>query len=80
MRQPGGPNRCPQCGGTKEAGSTTFTVDFGEGLVVVRGVPATVCPQCGAEWIDDETAAKLETIVSDARRKNSVIEVTRMSA
>jgi YgiT-type zinc finger domain-containing protein len=35
-------------------GKTTFTVDLGFGVVVVRDVPATVCSQCGADWISDD--------------------------
>ena len=73
-------DRCPQCGGRKEPGTTTFTADFGVGVVVVRDVPATLCSQCGAEWIDDATAGKLEVVVDEARRKNSLVEVTRLSA
>lgn len=66
---------CPTCGGTKKTGSTTFTVDFGEGVVVVRDVPATICDQCGEEWLDDETSRRLETIVDDARAKNAEFEL-----
>ena len=74
------PGHCPLCGGTKTAGKTTFTVDLGFGVVVVRDVPATVCSQCGADWIGDSTAAKLEEIVSDARKKHLIVEVTTLSA
>ncbi len=35
--------RCPMCGGRQEQGSTTFTVDKGNMLVVVRNVPAMTC-------------------------------------
>jgi YgiT-type zinc finger domain-containing protein len=74
------PGHCPVCGGTKKAGKTTFTVDLGFGVVVVRDVPATVCSQCGADWIDDATSAKLEEIVNDARKKHHIVEVTTLSA
>lgn len=70
---------CPLCGGTKKAGQTTFTVDLGFGVVVVRNVPATVCSQCGADWIQDPIAAKLEDIVNDARRKHLTVEVTTLT-
>ena len=73
------PDRCPICGGTKKEGKTTFTVELGFGIVVVRDVPATVCSQCGADWIEDATAAKLEEIVNDARRKHHFVEVTTLS-
>ena len=74
------PNKCPLCGGSKKAGRTTFTVDLGFGVVVVRDVPASVCPQCGADWIEDSIASKLEEIVNDARQKHHIVEVTTLSA
>lgn len=69
------PGLCPLCGGKRVPGRTTFSADLGTGLVVVRNVPATVCDQCGAEWIDDATAARLENMTSDARRRGAQIEV-----
>ncbi|MBI4688049.1 MAG: type II toxin-antitoxin system MqsA family antitoxin [Nitrospirae bacterium] len=74
------PDKCPLCGGSKKAGKTTFTVDLGFGVVVVRDVPATVCSQCGSDWIEDPIAAKLEEIVNDARQKHHMVEVTTLSA
>jgi len=74
------PDKCPVCGGTKKDGETTFTVDFGSGVVVVRKVPATICSQCGTDWIDDEIATKLEAIVNNAKEKHNVVEVTSLSA
>ena len=75
-----GISRTPLCSGTKKAGKTTVTVDLGFGVVVVRDVPPTVSSQCGADWIDDSTAAKLEEIVKDARKKHHIVEVTTLSA
>jgi len=72
--------RCFACGGTMEQGETTFTVDFGNGVVVVRNVPAMVCSQCGMEFIDDTNAAKIEEIVNDAKAKHSMVEVMSLSA
>ena len=67
---------CPLCGGNKTSGKTTFTADLGSGVVVVRRVQATVCTQCGEEWISDETARALEKVVEEARLKHSEVEVT----
>ena len=69
-------DRCALRGGAKDAGAITFTAELGFGVVVVRNVPATVCTQCGADWIDDETAAHIETIVQNARKKHCQVEVT----
>jgi len=70
---------CPLCGGKKQPGTTTFTADLGFGVVVIRQVPATVCSQCGADWIADEAAARIETTIENARNKHSLVEVVTFS-
>ena len=66
---------CPICGGAKKAGTTTYCVDLGFGVVVVRNVPAMVCDQCGEEWIAPKTARGLEKTVEEARKKRMQVEV-----
>ena len=66
---------CPICGGQKQAGTTTYTVELGTGVVVVRNVAAQICSQCGEEWLDHATAQKLEAIVQEARTKSRQVEV-----
>lgn len=70
---------CLLCKGSIVNGVSTFTVDLGFGVVVVRDVPATVCSQCGEEWLSDSTAVKLENIVETARKKHVTVEVARWS-
>ena len=69
-------NNCSYCGGVKRPGTTTFTVDLGFGVIVIRNVPATVCLQCGADWIADDIAERLEVMVGDARKRQHQVEVT----
>ena len=71
---------CPVCGGQKSPGTTTFTADLGTGVVVVRHVRATVCSQCGEEWIDHDTAQRIEAIVAEARVKRLQVEVADLAA
>lgn len=71
--------RCPLCGGRKAPGTTTYTVDFGDGLVVVRDVPAAICAQCGEEWIADETARRLEAVVERARNSAAQVEIATLA-
>jgi YgiT-type zinc finger domain-containing protein len=71
---------CPLCGGQQSQGTTTFTVDKGNMLVVDRNVPATVCLQCGEAWILDSVASDLEGIVSEASAERSQLEVIDMAA
>jgi len=68
---------CPLCGGHKKQGTTTFTVDVEDTLVVVRNVPATLCSLCGNEWLSDEVAADIERIVEEARNNYRQMEVTQ---
>ena len=70
---------CPICSGRKKRGTTPFTADLDFGVVVVRKVPATVCSQCGADWIEDRIARQLEDIVKDARKRRLEVEVTSFS-
>ena len=71
---------CAICGGEKVDSTTSFTVDFNNGIVVVRDVPAKVCMQCGEEWISDEIASKLEGIVSIAKKQNQEIFVAKFGS
>ena len=70
---------CPLCGGGKKAEMITFTADLGFGVVVVRNVPATVWSQCGADWIADDVAARIEELVDDARKKRLQVEVMSLT-
>ena len=69
---------CPVCGGRKTDGKTTYSVDLGFGVVVVRNVPATVCSQCGEEWIGAEIASELERLVEEARQSRREVEVVSL--
>ena len=73
-------NLCPLCGGEKEPGSTTFTADLKSGVLVVRNVPAMVCSMCGEDWIEDQTAAMLERLVEDAKKRHMQVEVVSIDS
>jgi YgiT-type zinc finger domain-containing protein len=66
---------CPSCGGQTQVDKTTYTVDLGSGVVVVRRVPAAICTRCGDEWLGDETVQELEDIVEDARKRRTQSEI-----
>jgi len=71
---------CRLCGGGIDSGVTTFTVDYGSGVLVVRHVPALVCAQCGESWIEDPVAARLEEMLQDAKHHHRQIEVIDIAA
>lgn len=62
------------CKGHLENKLTTFMVDLGNCIVIVKNVPSQVCAQCGETSYSDEVAEKLEMIVNSVR--HSMSEVT----
>lgn len=71
---------CAICGGRCLLGTTTSTTDFGDALIVVRGLPAQVCQQCGEAWLEHAAAAELDRIVSQARARGVPVEIVTMAA
>ena len=71
---------CALCGGALKDSATTFTVDYGYGLFVARHVPAKVCNQCGESWIGDQTSARLEELLEQAKSRHAAFEVIDMAA
>ncbi len=65
---------CVVCkNGETRPGTTTETYELGAAVVVVRGIPAEVCDQCGESYTDAETTRRLETIVARARQTGGVV-------
>ena len=66
-------NTCFLCKGHLVNELTTFMVDLGNCIVIVRNVPSLVCSQCGETSYTDEVAERLEQIVNSVR--NSMTEI-----
>jgi YgiT-type zinc finger domain-containing protein len=49
------PLACPSCGGETRADEVSLAVWQGARLVVIRDVPATVCPTCGEQLFEEAT-------------------------
>lgn len=66
--------KCSLCRtGETKPGKTTETYEIGGTVVVVRGVPAEVCQQCGETYTDEATTRQLERIVEESRRAGVVV-------
>ena len=59
--------------GKTRPGTTTETYELGTAVVVVRGIPAEVCDQCGEPYTDAETTRRLEVIVERARKVGGLV-------
>lgn len=71
---------CPMCGGGRAEGRITSMTDLGGCVIVVRNVPATVCDQCGEEWLDQATVTELHRLAEDARQRGALVEVLQMAS
>ena len=71
---------CFMCKGDFEDKLTTFLVDVGNCIVIVKNVPAQVCSQCGETSYSDGVATRLEEIVDTAVEALTEITVVNYSA
>ncbi len=70
---------CFMCKGTLEDKLTTFMVDLGNCIVIVKNVPSQVCAQCGEVSYSDDVAKRLEKIVDSMKAAIAEIAVVNYS-
>ncbi len=71
---------CFMCKGDMEEKLTTFMVDLGQCIIIVKNVPSHVCRQCGEVSYSDEVSARLETIVETMKQSPVEIAVSNYAA
>ena len=68
--------RCAVCKhGTTKPGRATITLERGRTTVVIKGVPAQVCVNCGEEYVGEETTARLLHMVEEAAREGVQVDI-----
>ncbi|MBB5337559.1 type II toxin-antitoxin system MqsA family antitoxin [Pectinatus brassicae] len=66
---------CLMCKGELENQKTTYMVDLGNCIVIVKNVPSQVCSQCGEISYSNDVAKELEKIVNTLRSALTEIAV-----
>jgi YgiT-type zinc finger domain-containing protein len=61
--------------GETRRGTATVTFTRDTTTVVIKGVPADVCDNCGEEYIDEATTARLLRTVEEAARAGVEVDV-----
>ncbi len=56
-------------------GKATVTLERGAATLVIRGVPAQVCPNCGEEYVDEKIATELLRTADSAARSGVQVDV-----
>ena len=66
--------KCVVCRvGETKPGTATVTLERDSLTLVIKGVPARVCSNCGEEYVDDNVVGKLmETAEAEARAGTQV--------
>jgi YgiT-type zinc finger domain-containing protein len=66
--------------GKTEPGSATVTLSRDQPTLVVEGVPAQVCENCGEEYVDVNTTARLLRTTEEAARSGIQVDVRQYIA
>ena len=70
---------CPICKGNMEEDIVNFPVDLKTRFVLIKGVPALVCEQCGEFFIDDKIHIQIEHIIKKVKELNVELEVIKFA-
>lgn len=71
---------CFYCKGQMQEATTTYTVDLGSCLIVVRNVPCLRCERCNAEEFTTPVVKRLEQIVQECRSMMTEIMVVNYNS
>ncbi len=56
------------CKGDLEEKKVNYIVDLEKTIIIIKGVPAKVCKQCGEQYFDDKTSENIENIVNQLKK------------
>lgn len=66
--------------GEPEPGTATITLERDAMTLVVKGVPARVCPICGEEYVDDAVTVRLLALVEQAAQAGVQVDIRQFVA
>ena len=66
--------------GETRPGTATVTLEREGATVVIKGVPARVCKNCGEEYVDEGITARLLKIAEEAVRAGVQVDVRTYEA
>ncbi|MEW5995611.1 MAG: type II toxin-antitoxin system MqsA family antitoxin [Candidatus Zixiibacteriota bacterium] len=61
-------------------GTTTVTFERDSLTMVVKGVPAQVCPNCGEQYVDGEVASHLLKTAEEMAKSGAQVEIRQYVA
>ena len=73
--------KCALCHhGQTGSGLTTVTLQRGETTIILKGVPAEVCDNCGEYYLSESVTEQVLNKAEDAAKRGSEVEILRFAA
>jgi YgiT-type zinc finger domain-containing protein len=73
--------RCVLCKlGETKAGLVTVTLQRGDTTVIIKGVPAQVCENCGEYYLQEDITERVLAMAEEAVKNNVEVEILRFAA
>lgn len=66
---------CFICKGKLEEKKVNYVVNLEETIIIIKGVPAKVCTECGEQYFDDETSENIEKIVNQLKQISTEVTI-----
>lgn len=70
---------CIFCKANLTEGKVNHIVDFKDGIIIIKNVPANICKQCGEYYLDTKIALKLESIVEKVKKNKAEVFIVNYS-
>ena len=65
---------CFICKGKLEEKKVNYVVNLEE-TIIIKGVPAKVCTECGEQYFDDKTSKNIEKIVNQLKQISTEVTI-----
>lgn len=73
--------QCPLCRhGDTRPGAVTVTLQREESTVIIKGVPAEICENCGEYYLSEARTDEVLSMAEDAVAKGAEVEIRRYAA
>jgi YgiT-type zinc finger domain-containing protein len=66
--------------GETKIGKTTVTLERDKMTLVIKGVPVSICSNCGEEYVDDKTTRQLLNVAEEATKVGVQVDVREYKA
>ena len=66
--------------GELSPGKTIVTLQQGDTTVILKGVPAEICDDCGEYYLSDDIADRVLALAEQAVQKGAEVEILRFAA